>query len=625
MDQRPDLASGPRGWRPLWLAGLVFVVTLAVFLPVLRNGFVEWDDPFTVRDNPHLSPLDGANLGWMFKSTYWGHYQPLVWLSYAGDRAWAAAVLGDGGKPAAYHFTSVAWHAAAAALLTLLALRLFTPLAPPRAAGLAAVAAALFYALHPLRVEPVAWATGRGDMLVTAFLLAAALAYLRSRDPARPSRGWYVACLGFFGLALLSRGTAIMFPLILIALDVIPLRRLGGEKGWSGPVAGRVWLEKLPFLALAGAFAVVAVNAKAGFGTMASFAQHGPLARLVQACYGVVFYLVKTVVPIGLSPIYEIRLPLPLGEPRFVASVAAAVLLAIAIVLLWRRRPGVALAACVYVLLLLPVLGFGQAGNQIAADRYATQAAIPVALLAGAGLAILLRGAPRTRVRAGVTAVVVVLGTLAVLTVRQAHVWHNTTTFWAHTVKVSPQSSIAQNGAGWVALQAKRYGEAEQHLRRAIELQPSNDKAHENLWNLLGDQGRGDDLTAALRHATEVFPTFAAAHYHLGANLQRAGQRDEAIRSFIRALELDPGLVRARSNLGLLLLEKGDIAAATAQLQTAVAADPNDTIARCRLAMALHQQGRRDEAMHQLQAVLKLDPRNRTALELTNRWNAGAS
>ena len=156
-----------------------------------------------------------------------------------------------------------------------------------------------------------------------------------------------------------------------------------------------MWLEKLPFLGLAAAFAVLAVNAKASVGTLTSLAQHGPLARLVQACYGVVFYLVKTVVPTGLSPIYEIRLPLRLGEPRFVASVVVVVLLAAGTLLLWRRRRAVSLAAFAYVLLLSPVLGFGQAGNQLAADRYATQAAIPLALLAAAGLAVWLRAAPR--------------------------------------------------------------------------------------------------------------------------------------------------------------------------------------------------------------------------------------
>jgi protein O-mannosyl-transferase len=620
-----DVKSGSRGIRPLLLAALVFLVTLAVYLPVVRNGFVEWDDPFTVRDNPHLRSLDGDNLRWMFQTTFWGHYQPLVWLSYAGDRVWAAALLGDGGKPAAYHLTSVLWHAAAAALLALLALRLVAALAPPGIAAFAAATAALFYALHPLRVEAVAWATGRGDMLVTVFLLAAALAYLRSRDPARSSRTWFATSLAIYGLALLSRGTATMFPLALVALDILPLRRLGSDTGWFSPAARRVWFEKLPFLGLAAVFSVLAVNAKASVGTLTSLAQHGPLARLVQACYGVVFYLVKTVVPTGLSPIYEIRLPLRLGEPRFVASVVVVVLLAAGTLLLWRRRHAVSLAAFAYVLLLLPVLGFGQAGNQLAADRYATQAAIPLSLLAAAGLAVWLRAAPRPRLRVVGTTVAVVLAVLAVLSIRQGRVWHDTGSLWEQAVKESPDSSIAQNGEGWVLLQAKRYPEAEQHFRRAIELQPSNDKAHENLWSLLSAQGRNDDLLAALRDATRVFPTYAAAHYHLGTFLQRSGQREEAIGAFQTAVRLDPGLSRARSNLGQLLLEKGDAAGAVAQFEQALAKEPNDAIARYRLATALRQQGRREEAVRQLKTILQADPQNRSAAELLNRWNQEGS
>ncbi|HOX24396.1 MAG TPA: tetratricopeptide repeat protein [Candidatus Krumholzibacteria bacterium] len=606
--------------RPLVVAALVFAATLAVFLPAVGNGFVEWDDPFTVRDNPHLRSLGGDNLAWMFGTTYWGHYQPLVWLSYAIDHAWSASLLGSGGQPAAYHATSVLWHAVAAALVAWLGLLLLETAAPPRVAAFAAGTAALVYGLHPLRVEAVAWATGRGDVLVSVFLTFSTLAYVRSRRSARRATSWFTVSLVAYALASLARGSAITFPAVLVVLDVFPLRRLGGAAGWSTPAARRVWLEKVPFAVLAAGFSVLAVEAKASVGSLTPLAWHGPLDRVVQACYGLVFYLRKTLLPLGLSPIYEIRLPLQAVQARFLFSIAAVVLL-VGLVWIQRRRwPAVAAVAAAYALLLVPVLGFGQAGNQLAADRYATLAAIPVALGCGAGVAVLLRRATDARRRAIHLGVVAVLACLAFLSVRQIGVWRDSDTLWTHAARQSPESSIALNGRGWVLLQAKRYGEAEACFRRAIALQPTNDKAHENLWDLLREQGREEDLIEALTSATRTFPDLARAHYLLGVALMEAGRPAAAATAYEAALQHDPGHVRARSNLGQILLDQGDAAGALAHLERAVAADPADAVARNRLAVALDRQGRRADAIRELEQVLRFDPDNRSARDLLRRY-----
>jgi Flp pilus assembly protein TadD len=604
----------------LRVAGIVFLVTLAVFLPALRNGFVEWDDPFTIRDNLHIRGFTAENVSWMFASTYWGHYQPVVWLSYAWDHAWASALLGDGRNPAAYHLTSVVGHALATALVALVGLALLAGAGRARRTGLAAGAAALFYGLHPLRVEAVAWATGRGDVLVVVFLLLSLLAYLEFVSSARRRRAWYAASLAAYAGALLSRGTAITFAAVLVCLDVLPLGRLDRGTGFFSPAARRIWLEKLPYVVLAAGCTALALAAKSSSGSMMPLAWHGPLARLAQACYGLVFYPAKTVLPLGLSPIYELRLPLHPTAPRFLLSFAAVAGLVVAVVLLRKRLPHLAVTAAVYALLLAPVLGFGQAGNQLAADRYATLAAIPLALLAGAGLATWLRSASPSGRRAVAAVALLVLAGSSWLSVRQIGHWHDTTALWDVAVRRSPESSIAHNGYGWVRLQAKRHVEAESSFRRAIELQPGNDKAHANLWTLLREQGRTEDLIEALRMSVRVFPTYVDAHYALGAALQQAGRLEEAKRAYHGALRLNPQHVRARSNLGQISIDEGDAAGALRQLEPAVAADPKDVVARIRLAMALHQQGRRAEAVRQLETVLQIDPRNATAAELLRRY-----
>lgn len=618
-------SAGDRPARPIFVATIVFVVTLIVFMPAVRNDFVEWDDLSTIRDNHRIRMIDAATLSWMFTTTYWGHYQPLVWLSYAVDHAWASALLGDGLHPAAYHLTSVFWHAVGAALVALLALFLFGSAGvPPRVAGFCSAISALFYSLHPLRVEAVAWATGRGDVLVAVFLLLSAIAYLRSRGSRRSPRAWFAASLVAYGLALLTRGMAVTFPAVLAVLDVLPLRRLGGRSGWFTAVARRVWLEKLPYVVLAAVFALVATLAKASAASLTPLAWHGPLARLVQACYGLVFYLRKTVIPAKLSPIYELRLPLDVFEPRFIASIVVLAALVAAVLVFGRRRPVLVTAAIAYVLLLVPILGFGQAGKQIAADRYATLASIAIALLLGAWLLSLLRAAPPARaVRIRVGALAVLAG-LSLLSVRQIAVWRDNAALWTYAARVSPEASIAQNGFGWVLLQEKRYAEAEPRFRRAIELQPGNEQAHANLWLTLRDQGRTEDLIEALRWSTRMNPGFVDAHYNFGSALMRAGRLEEASAAFRMAIGLRPDHVRARSNLGQILTEQGDIAGAVQQLELAVAADPQDAIALRRLGVALHRQGRRDDAIEYLERAVQIDPRDRGAAEILRKLRTGS-
>src|SRR5262245_16908271 len=207
---------------------LIALIVWAAFSPVLQNGFVDWDDDANFLENPNYRGLGWHQLSWMFTTFVGGHYQPLSWLTFGMD------YLLWGMEPLGYHLTNLILHVANALLCYLLAFRLFS-LAYPEAAQishlkirLAAAMAALLFAIHPLRVESVAWVTERRDVLSGFFLFLTVFFYLRanSRPESAARSRWMWAAVIVFGLSLLSKATGMTMPLVLLAIDVYPLERL---------------------------------------------------------------------------------------------------------------------------------------------------------------------------------------------------------------------------------------------------------------------------------------------------------------------------------------------------------------------------------------------------------------
>src|SRR2546427_3152128 len=369
-----------------WLAPLlVALFTLTAFVPTLQNQFVAWDDDKNFLDNPRYRGLGWAHLRWMFTAFHLGHYIPLTWVTFGMDH------LLWGMKPVGYHLTSLLLHAANAVLFFSLVRRILTldrPSAAERDHALVVSAgfAALVFAIHPLRVESVAWVTERRDVLSGLFYLVTILEYLRACEPEKRGRWWYWLSVVTFVCALLSKSMVVNLPVVLLILDVYPLRRLGGAIGWWSEPARRVYVEKIPFVLLAAAASAIAFMAQFSAQTAASLAQLSVLGRLAVSAYGLSFYLGKVVVPVNLSPLYELPPTVNPGAMPFILSYGL-VLATTAIVLALRRRvPGLLAAWLAYIVVLSPVLGIFQSGPQLAADRYSYLAGLGWAILAGAGL-----------------------------------------------------------------------------------------------------------------------------------------------------------------------------------------------------------------------------------------------
>ena len=355
---------------PAWLRVIlpitVAVVTFTAFLPALDNGFVNWDDDKILLDIYGYRGLGSLHIHWMFTHVVQGHYHPLTWLSYAIDYT-----LWGGLDPFGFHLTNVLLHAGNAVLLFVLATHLLRAALTPGGGGSSrgiywgAALAALLFAVHPLRVESVAWVTERRDVLSTLFLLSSVICYVRYRtDPALATL-WYGASVFLLVFSLFSKAWGMTLPLVLLVMDFYPFRRLRwGVRSLTSPDAVRAYIDKIPFVLPAVWAGGMAAWAQSATKIMKSVQEHSLTDRAAQALYGLVFYVWKTVLPTGLAPIHEIPVVMNPYALRFVVAATVVVIITTVVFGLRRRWPAGWASWVCYVIVVAPVLGIAQSGPQ---------------------------------------------------------------------------------------------------------------------------------------------------------------------------------------------------------------------------------------------------------------------
>ncbi len=591
--------------RRAWLVPLaVAAATFVAFLPALDNGFVSWDDEKNFVNNPHFRGLGPAQLHWMWTTFHMGHYVPLSWMTLGLDYTlW-------GMNPLGYHLTSLLLHAANAVLVYAIARHLLQRSEWTRLRGredlvtLGAAAAALLFSLHPLRVESVAWATERRDVLSAFFALATILVYLRAVEEARPSAGRrYWAAVALFVCALLSKATTMTVPAVLAILNVYPLKRLGGDKGWWSDGARRVYAELIPFAILSAGAAVLSIVALHPPG------QLGPAQKLAVSAFSLAFYVWKTIVPIGLSPLYQMPQHVDPAELWFLVSYLAIAGLALVAWLARRRAPAVTAALVVFVVITLPMLGVVQNGPQIAADRYTYHAAPALAMLGA--MAYLSLPHPRALVSiVGLSAVLVILGTL---TWAQTRVWRTSESLWARVIEEDSTSSIALAAMANIRFTQDRVAEGVALSERAVALAPGSSEAHNTLGVGYARTNRGPDAIAEYRRAIELKPEYDEAENNLGIALASSGALDSAIAHYRRALAINPDLAGAEINWGNALVRGNRPAEAIPHYERALSVQPANADAHLNWGVALATEGKYADAVEQFRAVLAIEPENREA------------
>jgi Tfp pilus assembly protein PilF len=603
--------------RSRWIltAVVVAAATFIAFLPVLQNEFVDWDDYETLLVNPYYRGLDWSRLRWMFTTFHMGHYQPLSWVSLGLD------YLVWGINPLGYHLTNLILHACNA-LLFFFVVRLLFEQAFDQAGHesecacvISAGFSALLFSIHPLRVESVAWATERRDVLSGLFYLCTIYAYLRAQREFKAdgrSRNWLVSALALYILSLLSKATAITLPAVLLLLDIYPLRRLPWDlRQWLASETRAVWREKIPFVAVAVVFAAIAILSQQRAGALKSFESYAIGPRIAQVFFGVGFYLWKTLVPFGLSPLYEIPPNYNLWNSASLISGAAILLISIGAFLVRHRWPAGLTSWLYYLTVLAPVLGLTQTGPQLVADRYSYLSCLGWAILSGGVLLIFLRRDEQQQrgfaVSATLTATALTLLVgLACLTWQQTTVWRNPETLWARALEIDPTSSYAHYNLARYLASKGMYQKAMHHYGEALRIRPDDADTHNNLGLLLAANGQVEASLVQFHQAVEIDPRYGKSYFNLGRVHAQQGDLEKAVTYLRKALELDPNEAEIHLTLGTVLARQGQSAEPRIRFEEAIRLNPDFADAHVAFARLLASQGKIEEAEKQYQKALRL-------------------
>ncbi len=560
-------------WRATAVCGFLVVAVLIAFGRTFWHGFSNYDDHNYVYNQPLVvDGLSWAGIVWAFTAGPVGDWCPLSVLSHMLD----CQLYGL--NPVGHHVTNVLLHAASAVTLFLVLWRMTGELWP------SALVAALF-ALHPLRVESVAWVAERRDVLSGLFFmltLAAYTEYVRHPD----SLGRYLMVVGLLALGLLAKSILVTVPALLLLLDFWPLGRFRGtQPGALAPTSSpatfswRPILDKLPLLALA--------IAAAGMTMLTHVKSPNPLTlseRLANAAVSCVAYLGQLFLPIGLSVFY----PHPeAGRPAWQIASAVGLLSAITAAAVIGRRsyPYFFVGWFWYVGMLVPVLGLTLVGTHARADRYTylSQIGLYLALVWGA-MRLGASWPARRWVFAAASSLILVA--LMACTWRQTGFWQDDQTLWRHALACDPKNITAHLNLATVLLNDDQIASAAQY-QQALEQGPNERdiysivraQAHNGLAAIAKRRG---DIAGAIAHYEQALasePDFVLTHIDLGSLQANNGDLDAAMLHFQRSVELRPDMAIAQFRLGQILFDRGEPERAIAYFDEAIRLQPNDAAA----------------------------------------------
>jgi protein O-mannosyl-transferase len=470
--------------------------------------------------------------------------------------------------PRGYHLTNVVVHSANAVVFYCIARRLID-LALPEDLHInlykGAAFAAFLWALHPMRVEVVAWATARRDLLAGFFFLWVILFYLKGRT---------VTALLFYVLSLLSKASTLTLPLALLVIDWYPLRR------------GLRLREKLPFVVVAAAFASVAMVAQSSLVIAAE--TYTPQWRLWQVLYSAGFYLWRTFAVYEMSPF----LMLP-PTAISIALIVLTVVLTVVFFLLRDRYPA-GLACWTYMIVgLVPVLGIILPAQPFFSDRYAYLACMSWAVLGGGVLSYSLRPRVQTRKKRRrreeskdyniifpLVASTAVLLVLASLSWKQTGVWKNSVALWTHVVTITPNLSSAHQNLAISLAGQQNYTAAVSHMRQALSIWPNPERVkpadmRNTLGFFLAEKGNLASALEELQTAAALDPTNASLFFNMGIVYARRGELEKSVENFEQALRLEPDNAKFHAELAKVLSRQGQAKEAAAHFKKAIELNPN--------------------------------------------------
>jgi len=523
-------------WTLIGIGIFLIALTWAVFGQTGNYQFVNYDDPLYVLDNAHVrAGLTWRGIAWAFTHVHSQNWHPLTTMSHMLD----CQLFGV--NPGAHHLVNVFFHSIAAVLLFILLAQITN-----RVWASAFVAAV--FAIHPLRVESVAWIAERKDVLSGVFFMLTLLAYFRWTR--KQTVGRYLAMSILFGCGLMSKPMLITTPIILLLLDYWPLNR------FSRATLSKLVIEKIPLFALSAGSCVATLWAQ-NFALGST--QFLPLQwRVTNALFSYFEYVRQMFWPVDLIPFYvhpENRLEI------WRLLIAAISLIALTAIVIVRRKqnPYLLVGWLWYIVMLIPVIGIVQVGLQGHADRYTylPQIGLDIALvwliwdLTKSCLprrsASAKAGRPQ-RIMLG-SAAAIVLITLSSLSWKQTRHWRDTEALWRHTLAVTPDSDVAHAGLGGILFVRGQIDESIDHYERALRLRDGNVAAHFGLGRALAAKQKTDPAIFHFQKALSIQPDNIGASNDLGVMFASKGEIREAISAWQQSLSFDPDNADAANNI----------------------------------------------------------------------------
>ena len=599
--------------RTLLLCLLLALVTLVLYWPTLHHNFLDYDDQQYVTENPRVEAgITGSGIVWAFTTNHASNWHPLTWLSHMLD----CQIYGL--NPLGHHLTNLLLHIANTILIFLLLQRMTGSVWP------SVIVAALF-AMHPAHVQSVAWVAERKDVLSTCFGLLAMVAYVKY---ARSTRPWphYALALFLFACALMAKPMLVTLPFLLLLLDYWPLNRILTRRHEPTTFPAipfhRALLEKIPFLFLTGISCGLTLWAQQAGHAVVSSAQLPFAQRLPHVLVSYLEYIGKAFLPIRLAVFY------PFENPAVIQIIAALLVLSLvtgAVLLLARARPYLLVGWLWFLGMLVPVIGFIQAGDQSLADRYTYLPFLGLFIMAAWGVFEIRKN--QALVKA--FAILLCLGAAA-WSGSQLPYWRDTRSLFEHAAAVTKRNYVAAGMLGSLLAREGNYTAASRFYSEALGYNPDFPEAHFFLGNALDKQGRWDEAMSEYTTAIRLRPAFEPAHLALGIALAKQGRIDDArahyfavlkfnpdsaaahndlaklyhlekkldaaAAEYSRALELDPKLAAAHNNLGIVFLEQGKPVAGAGELKAALHLEPGNLETQYNLVRALNESGHWDES-----------------------------
>jgi len=541
---------------------LIFVIVFAVFLPSLKNGFVNWDDDRYVNENTVIRSLSLNNIKDVFTSFYLGHYHPVTMLSFLFDYQLFKL------NSFAYHLNNLVLHL----LNCWLVFWLFSMLTGNIPVSLLT---AILFGIHPLQVESVAWISERKNVLYAFFFLGALIVYLRYFLSGRKLK-YYFLCLFLFILSLLSKSMAVILPLVLFLMDYLFRRKVDKD----------MLAEKIPFLVLSLIFGIIAIVGVHSSGSARQESTYSLLSILSVASYGIVFYLSKIFLPFKLSCLYPYY---GTGSILFLYSIITAVILTIGVIISSRHTRKVIFGSALFLCALLPALQFIPNGEIAVADRYVYIASIGIFYILAEAVFWLFSNKTKYdyfKKALLLTTLILIACVLVSATRKRCRVWKNSLSLWSDVLNKYPDVATAYNSRGAEYLAKKEYSKAYADFIRALSIDQSYYEAYFNLGSLYSSQGNNNEAVKLINKTLQINPGYLPAYDLLATIYGLTGKHSEAISICKKVILIKHDHLRAYINLCSAYGDLGNFPEAIAFGEKAIAIDPGSALAQMNLSAA---------------------------------------